>query len=137
MREAKRHDADAFHRRRAVPGIGNILALTIRYEIPDMTRFDRVQECASSARLVKGVHQSGGKRLGTGGATMGNRHVNWAVSEAAGLVRRQTAQGKKFLAGIEKKPGKGKALSILAHPMGRDSRATSVRLPQRASKHGE
>jgi hypothetical protein len=34
VREAKRHDADAFHRLRSVPGIGKILALTILYEIP-------------------------------------------------------------------------------------------------------
>jgi hypothetical protein len=33
VREAKRHDADAFHRLRSVPGIGKVLALTILYEI--------------------------------------------------------------------------------------------------------
>ena len=32
VRDAKRHDADAFHRLRSVPGIGEILALTILYE---------------------------------------------------------------------------------------------------------
>jgi transposase len=53
VREAKRHDADAFHRLRSVPGIGTILALTILYEIHDITRFDRVQEFASYARLVR------------------------------------------------------------------------------------
>jgi len=51
VREAKRHDADAFHRLRSVPGIGKILALTILYEIHDVARFDRVQEFASYARL--------------------------------------------------------------------------------------
>jgi transposase len=62
VREAKRHDADAFHRLRAVPDIGKVLALTILYEIHDVTRFDRVQEFASYARLVKCVHQSAGKK---------------------------------------------------------------------------
>jgi transposase len=33
VREAKRHDADAFHRLRSVPGIGKVLALTILYEM--------------------------------------------------------------------------------------------------------
>lgn len=42
VRQAKRHDADAFHRLRSVPGIGKILALTILCEIHDITRFDRV-----------------------------------------------------------------------------------------------
>ena len=31
VREAKRHDADAFHRLRSVPGIGKVLALTKVY----------------------------------------------------------------------------------------------------------
>jgi transposase len=119
VREAKRHDADAFHRLRSVPGIGKVLALTILYEIHDVTRFDRVQEFASYARLVTCVHQSAGKKLGTGGAKMGNVHLKWAFSEAAVLFLRHTKDGKKLLAGIEKKHGKGKALSILAHKIGR------------------
>ena len=119
VREAKRHDADAFHRLRSVPGIGNVLALTILYEIHDVTRFDRVQEFASYARLVKCAHQSAGKKLGTGGAKMGNVHLKWAFSEAAVLFLRHTKDGKKILAGLTKKHGKGKALSILAHKIGR------------------
>ena len=71
VREAKRHDADAFHRLRSVPGIGTILSLTILYEIHDITRFDRVQEFASYARLVKCRHESGGKKLGTGAPRWG------------------------------------------------------------------
>ena len=84
-----------------------------------MTRFDRVQEFASYARLVKCAHQSAGKKLGTGGAKMGNVHLKWAFSEAAVLFLRHTRDGKQILARIEKKHGKGKALSILAHKIGR------------------
>src|SRR3970040_21662 len=119
VREAKRHDADAFHRLRSVPGIGKVLALTILYEIHDITRFDRVQEFASYARLVKCQKQSGGKTLGTSGAKMGNVHLKWAFSEAGGLFLSRNAEGKKILARLEKKHGKGKALSILAHTIGR------------------
>jgi transposase len=119
VREAKRHDADAFHRLRSVPGIGKVLALTILYEIHDITRFGRVQEFASYARLVKGQKQSAGKTFGTSGAKMGNVHLKWAFSEAAVLFLRHTKDGKKLLAGMEKKHGKGKALSILAHKIGR------------------
>jgi transposase len=85
VRTAKRHDADAFHRLRSVPGIGKVLGLTILDEIHDITRFNRVQEFASYARLVKGRKQSGGKMLGTSGAKMGNVHLKWAFSEAAVL----------------------------------------------------
>ena len=119
VREAKRHDADAFHRLRSVPGIGNVLSLTILYEIHDIARCDRVQAFASYARLMKCPRESGGKKLGTRGAKMGNVHVKWAFSEAAVLFLRHTADGKKRLAGIEKTHGKGKALSILAHILGR------------------
>ena len=118
VREAKRHNADAFHRLRSVPGIGKVLALTILYEIHDITRFDRVQEFASYARLVKCQKQSGGKTLGTSGAKMGNVHLKWAFSEAAVLFLRHT-EGKKLIARIQKQHGKGKALSILAHKIGR------------------
>jgi len=119
VREAKRHDADAFHRLRSVPGIGKVLALTILYEIHDITRFDRVQEFASYARLIKCTKESAGKKLGTGGAKMGNVHLKWAFSEAAVLFLRHTTDGKRLLTRLEKKHGKGKALSILAHKIGR------------------
>ena len=119
VREAKRHDADAFHRLRSVPGIGKVLALTILYEIHDITRFDRVQEFASYARLIKCMHESAGKTLGTGGTKMGNVHLKWAFSEAAVTCLRHNTAGKKILARLEKKHGQGKALSILAHKIGR------------------
>jgi transposase len=119
VRQAKRHDGDAFHRLRSVPGIGKVLALTILYEIHDITRFDRVQEFASYARLVKCAHTSAGKVHGSGGAKMGNVHLKWAFSEAAVLFLRHASGGKKVLTQIEKKHGKSKALSILAHKIGR------------------
>ena len=119
VRDARRHDADAFHRLRSVPGIGKVLALTILYEIHDVTRFERVQQFASYARLVKCAKESAGKKHGTSGAKMGNVHLKWAFSEAAVLFVRHAAEGKKLLATLEKRFGKGKALSILAHKLGR------------------
>ncbi len=119
VREAKRHNADAFHRLRSVPGIGKVLALTILYEIHDITRFDRVQEFASYARLIKCARESGGKKLGTGGAKMGNVHLKWAFSEAAVTFLRHNPEGQKLVKRLEKQHGKGKALSILAHKIGR------------------
>jgi transposase len=119
VRRAKQHDPQAFHRLRTIPGVGKVLALTILYEIHDVRRFDRVQQFASYARLVKCAKESAGKRLGTSGAKMGNVHLKWAFSEAAVLFVRHSAEGKKLLARLEKRFGKGKALSILAHKLGR------------------
>ena len=50
---------------------------------------------------------------------MGNVHLKWAFSEAAVLFLRHAAGGKQLLAAIEKQHGKGMALSILAHKIGR------------------
>ena len=95
------------------------MRVTILYEIHDITRFNRVQEFASYARLVTCAHESAGQTYGTGGAKMGHVHVTWAFSDAAVLFLRHTPGGKKLLAEIERKQGKGKALSILAHKIGR------------------
>ena len=119
VREAKQHDGDAFHRLRSVPGIGKVLGLTILYEIHDIARFDRVQEFASYARLIKCRKESAGKKLGTSGAKMGNVHLKWAFSEAAVTFLRHNRDGQRLLARLERQHGKGKALSILAHKIGR------------------
>jgi transposase len=50
---------------------------------------------------------------------MGNVHLKWAFSEAAVLFVRHSPEGKRLLAKLEKRFGKGKALSILAHKLGR------------------
>jgi transposase len=119
VRQAKQHDAQSFHLLRSIPGVGKVLALTILYEIHDVNRFERVQQFASYARLVKCAKESAGKKHGTSGAKMGNVHLKWAFSEAAVLFVRHNEPGKELLAKLEKRVGKGKALSILAHKLGR------------------
>ncbi len=119
LRRARGHDRDSYERLKTVPGIGKVLGLTILCEIGDITRFARVQEFASYSRLVKCQASSGGKIKGTSGAKIGNAHLKWAFSEAAVLVLAKCPEGKKLLARIERKHGKGKALSILAHRIGR------------------
>jgi transposase len=118
-RRAKEHDRDAYHRLRSVPGIGKILALTILYEIHDIGRFERVQDFLSYARLVKCEHSSAGKRLGSGGAKVGNVHLKWAFSEAAVLFLRKNPQGQQYVRSLAGRHGKSKALSILAAKLGR------------------
>jgi transposase len=119
VRQAKREAPRGFHLLRSIPGIGKVLAMTIVYELHDVHRFERVQEFASYARLVKCAKESAGKRKGTSGAKMGNVHLKWAFSEAAVLLVRHSAEGKRLLARLAKRHGKGKALSILAHKIGR------------------
>jgi len=119
VNQAKREAPHGFHLLRSIPGVGKVLAMTIVYELHDVRRFDRVQEFASYARLVKCAKESAGKRKGTSGAKMGNVHLKWAFSEAAVLFVRHSAEGKRLLARLAKRHGKAKALSILAHKLGR------------------
>jgi transposase len=118
-RRAKQHDSQVYHRLKTVPGIGKVLALTILYEIHDIGRFPRVQDFLSYCRLVKCDHSSAGKKLGTGGAKIGNVHLKWAFSEAAVLFLRCNPEGQKQLRRLAGRHGKAKALSILAAKLGR------------------
>jgi transposase len=116
---AKQHDANTLYLLQTVPRIGKILSLVLLYEIHDIHRFPRVQDFASYCRLVKCSKESGGKRLGTSGKKIGNAHLKWAFSEAATLFLRNNPAGQKYLARLEKKHDKGKALTILAHRLAR------------------
>jgi transposase len=119
LKTAKHHDAHTLYLLQTIPGIGKILSLVLLYEIHQIDRFPRVQDFASYCRLVKCSKESGGKRLGTSGKKIGNAHLKWAFSEAATLFLRNNPQGQKLLSRLEKKHDKGKALSILAHKLGR------------------
>jgi transposase len=119
LKTAKHHDANTLYLLQTVPGIGKIRSLVLRDELHRIDRFPSVQEFASYARLVKCRKESGGKRLGTSGNNIGNAHLKWAFSEAATLFVRHNPQGQKLLARVENKHGTGKALSILAHKLGR------------------
>ena len=103
----------------SVPGIGEILALVLLYEIQDIRRFPRVQDFVSYCRLVTCPKESGGKKLGTSGKKIGNVHLRWAFAEAAVLFIRQSKPGKDYFAKLEHKHGKAKALTVLAHKLGR------------------
>jgi transposase len=118
-RRARQHDTQAYHRLKTIPGVGKILALTILYEIQDIGRFPRVQNFLSYCRLVKCDHSSAGKKVGTGGAKIGNVHLKWAFSEAAVLFLRCNPEGQKQLRRLAGRHGKSKALSILAAKIGR------------------
>jgi transposase len=119
VQTAKQHDAQTLYRLQSVPGIGKILSLVLLYEIHDISRFPRVQDCVSYCRLVKCAQESAGKRYGTSGTKIGNAYLKWAFSEAAVLFLRNNPAGQNYLARLENKHGKGKALTVLAHKLAR------------------
>jgi transposase len=119
VQTAKQHDANTLYLLQTVPGIGKILSLVLLYEIHDIARFPRVQDFVSYCRLVKCAKESAGKRYGTSGTKIGNAYLKWAFSEAAVLFLRANPNGQKYLARLENKHGKGKALTVLAHKLAR------------------
>ena len=103
----------------SVPGIGRVLALTILLEIGDINRFPTVKQFASYSRLIKCKAESAGKSYGTQGSKIGNAYLKWAFSEAAVLFLRGNPPAQKYLAKCQRRMGKAKALSALAHKLGR------------------
>jgi transposase len=116
---AKQHDYHTLMLLRSVPGVGQILALVILYEIHDIRRFPRVQDFSSYARLIKPKKESDGKWAGKSNGKIGNHHLKWAINEAAILMLRESNQAKQYVARLERKYNKGKALGILTHKVGR------------------
>ena len=117
--QAKQHQPVYLQLLKTVPGIGKILALTLLYEIGDIDRFETVQQFASYCRLIKCKAESAGKCYGTQGNKIGNAHLKWAFSEAAVLYLRGNPTAQKFLQRLQKRMTKAKALSALAHRLGR------------------
>jgi transposase len=119
LNTAKQHHTNTLYLLRTVPGIGELLRLVLLYELHDIARFPRVQDFVSYCRLVKCAKESAGKRYGTAGTKIGNAYLKWAFSEAAVLFLRDNPAGQKYLTRLEKKHGKGKALTVLAHKLAR------------------
>jgi transposase len=104
---------------RSIPGVGQILALVILYEIQDIRRFPSVADFSSYARLIRPFKESDGKWAGCSNGKIGNHHLKWAVKEASILMLRDSSQAKDYVAALERKYNKGKALGIFAHKLGR------------------
>jgi transposase len=66
-----------------VPGIGDVLALTILSETGTIARFPGAGDFASDCRCVKGQRLSHGKVKGQGNAKNGDKYLGWAFVEAA------------------------------------------------------
>ena len=116
---AQGHDPVSLALLRTIPGVGTILALVMLDAIEAITRFPRVQAFVSYGRLVKSARESTGKRHGPSGKKIGTAHLKWAFSEAAVLLLKHNPPAQQYLATLATRHSQGKALSILAHKLGR------------------
>jgi transposase len=101
------------------PGVGPVLSLTILLEVDTIERFDTRQQFCSYARLCGAVQESGNKRVGLGNRKAGNAWLKWAFSEAAVLSAQKDERIGRYLERLATRLGKPKALSALAHKLGR------------------
>ena len=119
LNHIKAHNPNHFYLLQTIPGVGEILALVMLYEIHDINRFQKVQNFISYARLIKPQKESAGKVKGAGNGKMGNAFLKWAFSEATLLLIREKQEIKDLHARLKKKHGKARALAIISHKLGR------------------
>lgn len=102
---------------KTVPGIGEILALTIMLETGDIRRFPSVGNYASYCRCVGSQKISNGKKKGKGNTKNGNRYLAWAFVEAAHFAIQFNSKIKSF---DQRKKAKTKAvvaIKAVAHKL--------------------
>jgi len=66
-----------------IPGIWKILAMTIMYEVGEISRFENAKHFSSYTRVVPGIAQSGSKKGRGRGSKQGNPYLKSAFSQAA------------------------------------------------------
>jgi len=79
-----------------LPGVGKILALTIKLESGPIDRFPQVGNYASYCRKVCAKWSSNGKGKSGGNRKNGNKYLAWAFSEAAEFARRFNQQARAY-----------------------------------------
>ena len=102
---------------KTVPGIGQILALTIMLETGDIGRFATVGNYASYCRCVGSQKVSNGKTKGKGNTKNGNKYLAWAFVEAAHFAIQFNSRIKSF---DQRKKAKTKgvvAIKAVAHKL--------------------
>ena len=104
---------------KTVPGIGEILALTIMLETGDIKRFASVGNFASYCRCVGSQKVSNGKKKGQGNTKNGNKYLVWAYLEAAHFAVRYDAAVKRFYQRKQAKTNGVIAIKAVAHKLAR------------------
>jgi transposase len=102
---------------KTVPGIGEILALTIMLETGDIGRFPSVGNYASYCRCVGSQKISNGKKKGQGNTKNGNKYLAWAFVEAAHFAIQFNSRIKSY---SQRKKAKTKAvvaIKAVAHKL--------------------
>jgi transposase len=103
----------------SVPGIGDILGMTIMMEVGEIKRFAKVGDYSSYCRCVRTQRLSNGKSKGKGNSKNGNRYLAWAYVEAANLAIRYCPHARKFYQRKMEKEGGVVAIKALSNKIAR------------------
>ncbi|ETR67277.1 MAG: transposase IS116/IS110/IS902 family protein [Candidatus Magnetoglobus multicellularis str. Araruama] len=104
-----------------IPGVGNVLGLTIMFEVGDIGRFPKVGNYTSYCRCVESKRISNGKTKGKNNSKNGNRYLSWAYVEAANFSKRYCQKAQKFFQRKESKTNSILATKALSHKLARAS----------------
>ena len=104
-----------------IPGIGDILGITIMLEVGEISRFTKVGNYSSYCRCVNSRRMSNEKKKGTGNRKNGNKYLAWAYVEAANHALRLCPEAHRF---YQRKRAKSKnviAIKALSNKLARAS----------------
>ncbi len=104
-----------------MPGIGNILGLTIMLEVGDIGRFPKVRNYSSYCRCVKSERLSNKKKKGEGNRKNGNKYLAWAYVEAAHFAKMHYSEAQSFYQRKEAKRNSIVATKALGNKLARAS----------------
>ncbi|MGD9592901.1 MAG: IS110 family transposase, partial [Candidatus Berkiella sp.] len=100
-----------------VPGIGDILALSIMLETGDISRFKEVGDYSSYCRCVSSKRLSNGKKKGENNRKNGNKYLCHAFVEAAHFAIRYEPVIKKFYQKKSRKTKQVIAIKAIANKL--------------------
>ena len=102
-----------FQRLLTLPGIGNILGLTIQLETGPIGRFASAGDYASYCRAVNSRCESDGKKKGENNRKNGNKYLGWAYVEAAYFAQRYNPRAQAWFASKTARAGRVVAVKAL------------------------
>jgi transposase len=105
----------------SIPGIGDILGLTIMLEVGDIRRFAKVGDYSSYCRCVESKRLSDGKKKGQNNKKNGNKYLAWAYVEAANFAIRYCVKAHSFYQSKKAKTNGIVAIKALSNKVSRAS----------------
>ena len=80
----------------SLPGVGDILGMTIAMEVGEISRFQSPENFASYCRTVNSLRISNEKKKGENNRKCGNRYLAWAFVEAANFAKRYDTDCRRW-----------------------------------------